>query len=878
MTKTNKPFFKNLLASYLNRHPGYNVVIKWKYVSLRIRKLKRYLLYSAYTLIIISLLTTAGFYYYFARGLPTLDELLEYRPDIVTRVYSYDGELIGEYAIETRYVLPIERIPRQLIQAFIAAEDARFFDHPGLDFFSIFRAFIKNVWEGDVVQGGSTITQQVAKSLLSPEKTLERKAKEAILAYRIEKNLSKDAILHLYLNQIYLGHGAYGVQAAARNYFDKDVSELTLAEISTLAGLPQAPSKYSPAINPGKARERQLYVLYRMLEEGYINIVEATDAMNADLKIYQKEDINGKVAPCFAEYIRIYLEETYGADALYREGLTVYTTVDVGMQKAAQKALREGLFALDKRQGYRGPVVHLQADKIEGYLDALETKHQKLHVSEGEMHEGVVIEVNSKERFTKVKVGSDTAGKIPLKDMRWARKPDPDIVHYKASVKDPAEVFSVGDVVKVKVRGKAGTGGFLDLSLFQEPKVQGAMLSIDPENGFVRMMLGGFDFETSKFNRAVQSLRQPGSAFKPIIYSAAIDKGYTPSSIILDRPLSLRGNAGDTAWRPQNYDQRFHGPTTLRTALVKSRNIVTIKIVRETGLDYIIDYARRLGIESDLSRDLSLSLGSSSLTLLELTSAYSVFPAGGKRVSPVFITKIVDRDGKIVERHEALKPLEDKGKKVEESVDLKEAASSEEESGAQDNTGNLPEGYAISPQTAYIMSSLLQGVVQEGTGWRAKALERPVGGKTGTTNDYIDAWFIGFTPDLVTGVWVGFDEREPLGQDETGSNAASPIFVNYMADVLKEKPVRDFPVPADIEFAKIDLKTGLLAYRGQKENTVVEGYKKGTAPKRRVIMKAVKPKKAESVIEAKKKAEEPGEADSSPTVRLFKEGASGDWF
>ena len=847
MRKLIKLFFKNLLTAELVHHPKYRIaVIKWKYVSLRIRTLKKYLLYSTYTLILTILITSAGLYFYFSRGLPTLDELIKYRPNITTTVWSYDGKLIGEYAIEKRYVLPIDRIPKQLIQAFIAAEDARFFEHPGLDFFSILRAFIKNLWEGDVVQGGSTITQQVAKSLLSPEKTLKRKAKEAILAYRIEKNLSKNEILHLYLNQIYLGHGAYGVQAAAKNYFHKDVSELSLAEISTLAGLPQAPSKYSPAINPGKAKERQLYVLYRMLEEGFINIVEATDAMNSELKIYPNEEISRKVVPYFSEYIRKYLEKTFGADTLYREGLTVFTTVDVSMQRAAQKALRKGLFALDKRQGYRGPEKHLKIDEIESYIKTIEAGQKHFSLTEGEVYEGIVIDVNSDKGFTIVKIGQNTAGKIDIKDMRWARKPDPNVLYYRTAVHDPAEVFSEGDVIKVKLVGKADKKGYLDLSLFQEPEVQGAMLSIDPENGFVKMMVGGFDFEKSKFNRAVQSLRQPGSAFKPIIYSAALDKGYTPSSIIVDAPLSFRSNNRNIAWRPQNYDHRFHGPTTLRKALVKSRNIVTIKIVRDLGLEYIIDYAKKMGIKSALAKDLSLSLGSSSLTLLELTSAYSLFPAGGKKHAPVFITKIIDRDGKIVMQYETAEAVSNKTVNGTNVSGLKSDATGEKRTGVSSGTGKMSESDGISPQTAYIMTSLLQGVVQHGTGWRARSLNRPVGGKTGTTNDYIDAWFIGFTPDLVTGTWVGFDDRRVLGKGETGSNAAAPLFVDYMANTFEGKPVKEFPVPAGIEFATIDEKSGLLAYEGQKNNTVVEAYKKGTAPAKRA-------KKRPITIQTKKK-------------------------
>lgn len=848
MKKRFKTLYDKLLYSYLARRARYSIsVIKWKYVSLNIRKLRKLFLYFVYVILVASLLTVSGFYYYLARDLPMLDDITDYRPNIVTTIYSQEGALIGEFAIEKRYVLPLADIPPQLIHAFIAAEDARFFDHPGLDFFSIVRAFIKNVREGDVVQGGSTITQQVAKSLLWPKKTFERKAKEAILAYRIEKNLTKDEILHLYLNQIYLGHGAYGVQAAARNYFKKDVKDLTLTEISTLAGLPQAPSKYSPAINPEKARERHLYVLYRMVEEGYINIVEATDAMNTELTVYPTKDINGTVAPYFTEHIRRHLEETYGEDTLYKEGLTVFTTVDINMQKAAQKSLKKGLFELDKRQGYRGPMKHLKEDEIEDYIEKLQERLDKKTLKEKEVYEAVVTEVNSRGKYSRVNLGTKTVGRISMKEMAWARTPDPDVLHYKAKIKDPAEVFSVGEVIKVKVNSLLNKKGGIKVSLYQEPKVQGAILSINPANGFVKTMVGGFDFKTSKFNRAIQSKRQPGSAFKPIIYSAALDKGYTPSSIIVDSPLRLRSSRGKT-WAPKNYDGRYYGRTNFRTALVKSRNIVTIKLVRHMGLDYVIDYARRMGIESDLSKDLSLSLGSSGLSLLELTSAYSVFPAGGKRSEPVFITKIVDRDGDILEQHDPPRIVKDRLNPEETAYHQKSEEVPEE------GPNSLPEDYSISPQTAYIMSSLLQGVVQEGTGWRAKALNRPVGGKTGTTNDNIDAWFVGFTPDLATGTWVGFDEQQSLGKNETGSNAASPIFVDFMSNIYKNKPIIDFDRPDGLDCTRMDIKTGLRAYYGQKENVVTQCYKKGTAPRKRAKKPASKAEKDDLVRDEKASA------------------------
>jgi len=780
------------------------------------------------------LISSAGIYFYLTKDLPALTSIADYRPDIITKVYSDEGILIGEFATERREVIPISKAPALLIQAFVAAEDARFFEHEGIDFFSIFRAFIKNVRAGGVVQGGSTITQQVAKSLLTSDRTFKRKFKEAVLAYRIENSLSKNEILYLYLNQIYLGHGAYGVQAASQNYFHKSVDKLNLAEMAILAGLPQAPSKYSPATNPEMARERQTYVLNRMVDEGYINVVDATDAMNTAIEVHPIADLNYENAPHFTEHIRRYLEYKYGADTLYTQGLSVFTTVNLENQKSAERALKKGLYALDKRQGYRGPIRNVAEDEIEKLLEGFDAGREKNPIQKGGIYEALVTEVNSEKKYTEVRLGKETRGRIPLSDIRWARKPDPEVAFFDVAIKDPADVFSAGDVIQVEVKGSIGEGGSLSLSLYQEPLVQGALLSMDPKNGHVKAMVGGFDFKTSKFNRAIQSIRQPGSSFKPIVYSAALDRGYTPASIIMDSPIIYKGDEDILTWKPQNYEEKFYGPTTLRTALTKSRNIVTIKIMQDLGIDYVIDYARRMGIKSHLNRDFSIALGSSGLSLLELTTAYSIFPAGGKRTTPTFITKIVDRDGNVLEELSQAnykgEASEEEGVKEEATA---EAAEAEDPGIAElpDSLRNLPEGYAISPQTAYLMTSMLQGVVQNGTGWRAKQLERPVAGKTGTTNDLFDAWFTGFTPDLVTGTWVGFDQEAPLGKYETGSGAAAPIWVDYMKEIYKDRPVEDFPIPKGITFTRIDARSGLLAPPKQEEDVIFECFREGTAPK-----------------------------------------------
>ncbi|MDH3974008.1 MAG: PBP1A family penicillin-binding protein [Deltaproteobacteria bacterium] len=802
------------------------------------RTLKKLVLQALFTLIILSLIAGAGLFYYLTKDLPGLENISAYRPDIITKVYSADEVQIGEFAIEKREVIPISKVPKLLIQAFVAAEDDRFFEHEGLDFISILRAFIKNVRAGRVEQGGSTITQQVAKSLLTPERTYKRKFKEAVLAYRIENNFTKSDILYLYLNQIYLGHGAYGVQAAAQSYYNKNVDELNLAEIAMLAGLPQAPSRYSPASNPEQARERQRYVLNRMADEGYINVVEATDAMNTPVEVYPLEDLNLRAAPYFTEHVRRYLERKYGADLIYKEGLKVFTTLDIKMQKAAQKALKKGLFNLDRRQGYRGPERRIADAEAEAFIEELQKKLENHPVKEGEIYKGIVVKVNSAKKYVDVKIGKDAVGRIPLKDMQWARLPDHTVGYLEGRIKDPADALAAGDVIDVKITGAVAKEGHLAFSLHQDPLVQGALMAIDPQTGYVKSMVGGYDFVKSKFNRAIQSRRQPGSCFKPIIYSSALDNNYTPATIIHDSPIIYQGDEDEFTWKPKNYSDKFYGPTRMRMALQRSMNVVTIKIVQSLGLDYIIEYARRMGIKSHLDRDLSLSLGSSGLSLQEITSAFGIFPGGGIRREPIFITKIVDRDGNVLEE---ISPDSIMASTVIESQIVEEEEAQGEEKKEEksedlrlvelpDSLKELPPGYTISPQTAYLMTSLMQGVVQHGTGWKAKVLKRPVGGKTGTTNDLYDAWFIGFTPDLVAGTWVGFDQEAPLGKNETGSRAALPVFVDFMKEVYEGQPVKDFPIPDGIVFAKIDAKTGLLAAPDQTEDIVFEAFKEGTAP------------------------------------------------
>jgi penicillin-binding protein 1A len=684
-------------------------------------------------------------------------------------------------------------MPEMLKKAFIAAEDARFYKHKGIDLLSIVRAFFKNIEAGAIVQGGSTITQQVTKSFfLTPEKSYSRKIKEAILAYRIDKKFAKNEILFLYLNQIYLGHGAYGVEAASENYFGKSAQELNLAECAILAGLPQAPSRYSPFRSPVRAKQRQIYVLNRMVEEGFITNIQATEAINKELDIKPRKNWYIEEVPVYTEHIRRHIAKKYGDDILYREGLKIYAAVNIEMQKIACEEIEKGLYALDKRQGYRGPITHLQPEEIESFSKKLQAELEKAPLEEGKITQGVVIEVNNKNDTVVVRIGN-TLGIIRIEDMRWARKPDPEIAYFEARVKHPGEVLSVGDVIEVKVKNKIFNTDRWWLALEQVPKAQAALLCIESKTGYVKVMVGGRDFRESQFNRAIQSRRQPGSAFKPIIYAAALDKGYTPATMIIDSPIVYQDTEHDFTWKPRNYKEKFYGPTLFRNALSKSRNVVTIKILRDIGIDYAIDYARKLGIESNLNRDLSIALGSSGVSLLELVRAYSVFNNNGYLVSPVFITKIVDRDGNV----------------IEESSPVREKV--------------------IEKNTAYIMTSLLESVVQEGTGHRLKALNRPVAGKTGTTNNLHDAWFVGYTPRYTVGTWVGFDEEGCLGKAETGSRAASPIWLGFVRKVLEGKPVRVFQVPEGVVFSKIDAETGLLPVPESKK-TIFECFKEGTVP------------------------------------------------
>jgi penicillin-binding protein 1A len=764
----------------------------------------KFLLWSFLLGFIVAVMAAAagvGVYFYLSRNLPHISSLTQYHPPIITTLYSDDGRKIAEFFEERRIIKPLEEMPPDLINAFIAAEDSRFYKHKGIDFYSITRAFFKNLEAGTIVQGGSTITQQVTKSfLLTPQKTYTRKIKEAILAHRIDRAFNKKEILYLYLNQIYLGHGAYGVEAAAENYFGKSVTDLNLAECAILAGLPQAPSKYSPFRHPERAKQRQIYVLNRMVTEGYTTKLQAEEAINTEVEIKPRRNLYIEEIPHYTEQVRRYVEEKYGREMLYTQGLKIYTAANLEMQKIAEEEIEKGLRELDKRQGFRGPLKKLVHEEIETFSKRIQTELDKKPLEAGRTIKGVVIKVDDKNKVVTVRVGN-LLGRIALADMEWARAPDIEVAYYEDKVKRPGEALQTGDVIWVKAKEKPEDAELWPLALEQEPVAQAALMSIEAETGFVKAIVGGRDFRDSQFNRAIQSRRQPGSAFKPIIYAAALDKHYeeeperfyTPASVIIDSPIVFDDEERDFTWKPKNYKERFFGPTLMRDALAKSRNVVTIKILQDIGIDYAIEYANKLGITSELSKDLSIALGSSGVSLLELTKAYSVFANRGYLIEPVFITKIEDRDGNVLEEM------------APERIKV------------------------IDETTAYLMTHLLEGVVKYGTGWRVKALNRPVAGKTGTTNNLFDAWFMGYTARYITGTWVGFDDEAPLGKSETGSRAASPIWLGFMQRILADKPPKIFEVPEGVVFTQIDSKTGLLPIAESKE-TVFVCFKEGTEP------------------------------------------------
>jgi penicillin-binding protein 1A len=769
-----------------------------------------YLIYAFILSLLMPLLSVALLFFYYSNHLPDFKPLKEPNLNVYSVVYSEEDEVVGKFLMENRIPISYERMPKSLVQVFIAAEDADFFQHKGIDYKGIARAMFKNLMAGRIVQGGSTITQQVTKTFfLTPKRSLLRKLKEVAYAFGLERNLTKEEILNLYLNNIYLGNGAYGVEAASESYFNKRVDQLNLAEMAMMAGIVKAPSRYSPIHNLKRAKDRQAYVLTQMAELGFISQEQKARILRTPLKIQSKESAYFSKAPYFTEFIRQQVEKKYGKEKLYQDGLRIYTTIDLSLQRMAQNSLEAGLRELDKRQGFRGPIQRLSQKEVKDLLS--KKKGTLTPLSMNEIFEGVILSKDDSKKIFVVWV-EDRKGILPFSEVAWALNIKPTPQFSPGNMKTPSDLLKTGDVVQVKVKGSPTKDQPLLLTLEQEPLVQGALVCIDPKTGYVKAMMGGRDFIESQFNRAVHSRRQPGSAFKPIIYAAALEKGYTPSTILMDSPVEYSDPDG-TYWAPKNYDKNFMGPITFRNALAHSRNVVTVKILEDIGVSFVLKFIKKLGIDSPIKRDLSIALGTSGISMLEFTGAFSTFANGGERIKPIFIKKIVSMKDEVLEENYPYVEFEEK----EEEEEIPEVSSP------------VQKERAISPQNAFLMTHLLQGVVQHGTGQRAKVLGRPIAGKTGTSSDYADAWFIGYTPSFLTTVWVGFDDKVSLGNNETGARAALPIWISFMDQALRNTPVETFKVPSGITMVKVNIETGLPINEDSKD-AVIEAFVEGSVP------------------------------------------------
>jgi penicillin-binding protein 1A len=721
----------------------------------------------------------SGIFLAYESDLPQVSSLENFEPNIITEIYAANGRLIGEFAIEKRVVVSFKDIPPTVRNAIVAVEDADFWKHIGINLWRVPSAAITNLRAGKKEQGFSTLTMQLSRLLfLTPEKTYERKIKEIILAFQIEKNFTKEEIFTLYCNQVYFGLGSYGVEATSQFLFSKSVKDVTLAEAALIAGLPQNPSRLSPLDHPERAVQRRNHVLERMAEEKYISREEADRAKAEPLTLHLRK-APPSIAPHFLEEVRKYLEREYGSQRIYQGGLKVYTTLDADMQEAATKALKKGLRRLDRRaRGFVPSEATVLKDGV--FPDEVRLDEWEWPIRQGDVVRGVVLA--SDRTSALVQIG-DYRARISPAEIAWTQR------------RNVAEVLPRGAIAPFLIESlkEEGENKEVVVLLEQEPKVEGALLSLDPKTGAVKAMVGGYDFERSKFNRATQAYRQVGSAFKPIIYTAAIEQaGYTPTTILVDAPISFPDNQG--VWMPHNYDFTFWGPIPVRRAVENSRNIPAIKTLQAVGIKTGIDYARKLGLAGELPPYLPIAIGAGEATLQEMTSAFATFANQGLRMTPYYIGRITDREGNILEEAHPV---------------------------AKD---------AIRADTAYIMTSLLKGVVERGTATRARALKRPIAGKTGTTNDWTDGWFVGFEPSLAAGVWVGFDEKkDSLGKGSDGARTALPIWIEFWGEATKGKPIEDFPVPGNIVFVPVD-GAGRPAPPGT-PGVRMESFVAGTEPK-----------------------------------------------
>ena len=768
------------------------------------------LLFAAGTIIFVAAVAAAaGLLWHYSQSLPDYSQLQDYEPAVMTRVHASDGSLLAEYARERRLYIPIQAVPKLVTHAFVAAEDKNFYEHGGIDFSGIARAatlYIQQYGSGRRPQGASTITQQVAKNfLLTNELSFARKIKEALLAMKIERAFSKERILELYLNEIYLGMGAYGVAAASLLYFDKSVHELSVAEAAYLAALPKAPNNYHPFRQRERALERRNYVLDRMAEDHYITAQEAEKAKKEPLKITPRPTgAHIFAAEYFAEEVRRYIYDNFTEKKLYEGGLSVRTTLDPKMQVLARKVLVDGFVNFDEQHGYRGA-----AQKIDPTGDwGAKLAEVKALSDVAPWRLAVVLEADDASARVGLQPGREPGGAlskeretgtIALEGMKWA----------KARGKTPtkvSQVLSPGDVVYVEPLG----GG--QFRLRQVPEVSGAIVAMDPQTGRVLAMAGGFSYDQSQFNRATQALRQPGSSFKPLVYAAALDNGYTPSTVVLDAPIEI--DTGTGIWAPENYTRKYYGPSTLRFGIEQSRNVMTVRLAQDIGMPLIGEYAKRFGVYDNLPPYLSFALGAGETTLLRMVGAYAMFDNGGRKIQPTLIDRIQDRYGHTIYKH-----------------DSRECRGCDADKWADQNEPTLIDKRerVLDPMTAYQITSIMEGVVQRGTATVVKEVGKPIAGKTGTTNDEKDAWFIGFSPDLVVGVYLGYDKPRHLGRGATGGVLAAPIVRDFMKVALADKPAVPFRVPPGIKLIRVDPRSGMRAGPGD-QRVILEAFKPGTAP------------------------------------------------
>ena len=725
--------------------------------------------------------------WYFSSDLPDYKILANYKPPVSSRVHSGEGKLIAEYALQKRFFIPYNSVPKKVIHSFLSAEDKNFFSHPGVDAKSITRAIIKNVkniFSEKRLEGASTITQQVAKNfLLTNEVSIKRKIKEAILAFRIERAYSKERIMELYLNQIYLGEGTYGIAAASLEYFDKAVGDLNYQEAALLAALPKAPSKYNPYKSLKKATIRRNIVLKNLLENNYINQTEYQNLKEKKIKVKKRKIELLKEANFYSEEVRRIISEKYGYDNLYKGGLSVRTPLNSYYQIESLKALREGLEEYDRRHGWRGSLTNISK---KNWIEDID--HLKVDKS---LNWKLAKVIELKNLSIKIEIENDEIGFIDFKNVSWTRKKNFD------------EIIKLNDIIYVKKIKKN------KWSLKQLPKVNGGIVVMDPYTGRVLAMVGGFSFELSEFNRVTQAKRQPGSAFKPFVYAAALENGFTPSTLVLDAPFVADQGEGLKTWKPENYGKKFYGPSTLRTGIEKSRNLMTVRVAQKVGFDEISKTSNDFGIYNEIPELLSVSLGSAETTLLKLTNAYCTFVNGGKKVSPIFIDRIQDRRGKTIF-----------------NADMRKCLGCDEISYLKDEIPTIKDNrkQIISAESAYQITSMLEGVVKRGTGRKLRNLNLNLAGKTGTTNKNMDAWFLGFTSKLVIGAYVGFDEPKSLGKYETGAKAALPIFKKFVKNVIKKRDSYPFTVPKGINFVIVDSETGISPDKNTKK-VIYESFK-----------------------------------------------------